>query len=55
MAALTKFEVSYAYPFTSLGFVLVLMFGTLMLGEVMTLAKALGIILIIAGILVGGR
>ena len=55
MAALTKFEVSYAYPFTSLGFVLVLIFGTLMLGEVMTFAKVLGVILIIAGIIVSSR
>lgn len=55
MAALTKFDVTYAYPFTSLGFVFVLVLGTLIFGEAMTPAKILGVILIIAGILVGSR
>jgi multidrug transporter EmrE-like cation transporter len=55
MAALTKFEVSYAYPFTSLGFVLVLILGAFLFGEAVTVTKVAGIILIIAGILVASR
>lgn len=55
MAALTKFEVSYAYPFTSLGFVLVLILGAYFFGEALTLTKIAGIFLIIIGILVGSR
>lgn len=55
MAALTKFEVTYAYPFTSLGFVLVLVLGALMFGEAVTISKILGILLIIAGIMIGSR
>jgi multidrug transporter EmrE-like cation transporter len=55
MAALTKFDVTYAYPFTSLGFVFVLVLGTLIFGEAMTPAKVFGVALIIAGIIVGSR
>jgi multidrug transporter EmrE-like cation transporter len=55
MAALSKFEVTYAYPFTSLGFVLVLMLGAFFFGEALTITKVAGIVLIIAGILVGSR
>jgi multidrug transporter EmrE-like cation transporter len=55
MAALTKFDVTYAYPFTSLGFVLVLIFGATFFGEAITFTKITGILLIIAGIVVGSR
>lgn len=55
MAALTKFDVTYAYPFTSLGFVFVLVLGALIFGEAVTVAKVLGIILIVAGIIVSSR
>lgn len=55
MAALTKFEVTYAYPFTSLGFVFVLVLGALIFGEAVTLPKVLGVVLIISGIIVGSR
>lgn len=49
MAAMTKFELSYAYPFTSLNFVAVLLLSVWLLGESMTLSKALGIGLIVLG------
>lgn len=49
MAAMTKFELSYAYPFTSLNFVAVLVLSVWLLGESMTLSKALGIGLIVLG------
>jgi hypothetical protein len=37
MAAITKFELSYAYPFMSLNFVVVLLFSGCLLSESMTL------------------
>lgn len=50
MAAMTRLELSYAYPFMSLSFVFVTILSVLFLGEVLTLPKVVGIILIIAGI-----
>ena len=55
MAALTKFDLSYAYPFMSLSFVLVLALSTLFFHEPVTAAKVLGVIFIMAGIIIGGR
>ncbi|MDB5263204.1 MAG: hypothetical protein JWQ14_2485 [Adhaeribacter sp.] len=52
MAAMTKFEISFAYPFMSLSFVLVLLLSTLLLGEMVTPGKIIGLIIIIAGIIV---
>lgn len=52
MAAMTKFEISFAYPFMSLSFILVLFLSTYFLGEVMTLGKTIGLLLIVAGIIV---
>lgn len=49
MAALTRFELSYAYPFTSLSFVVVLVVGILLLGETWSVNKAIGVALIVAG------
>ncbi len=55
MAAMTKFDLSYAYPFMSLSFVLVLIFSALFFHEPVTMAKILGVMLIMAGIAVGVR
>lgn len=55
MAAMTKFDLSYAYPFMSLSFVLVLILSTLFFHEPITAAKALGVIFIMAGIIMGAR
>ncbi|MCA3238980.1 MAG: EamA family transporter [Curvibacter sp.] len=55
VAAMTKFDVSYAYPFMSLAFVLVTAFSTLVLHEPFTIAKAIGLTLIVAGIVVTSR
>ena len=52
MAAMTKFEVSFAYPFMSLAFVAVLFLSALFFHEPITLGKVLGLILIIGGIIV---
>ena len=53
--ALTRFELSFAYPFMALSFVLVLGFGTAFLSESLTAAKVVGVLLIVAGLIVGSR
>jgi multidrug transporter EmrE-like cation transporter len=55
MAAMTKFELSYAYPFMSLAFVLVLLSSALLFHETVTMSKVFGILLIMAGIIIAGR
>lgn len=55
MAAMTKFELSHAYPFMSLNFVVVLLLSGWLLSEAMTLQKALGVVLIVLGIVVAAR
>ena len=52
MAALTRFELSYAYPFMSLSFVFVLVLSVVFLGETLTLNKAIGVALIGIGTVV---
>jgi uncharacterized membrane protein len=54
MAAMTRFELSYAYPFTSLNFVIVLVLSTWLLGETFTLTKTIGVALIVIGTLIVG-
>ena len=49
MAALSRFELSFAYPFMSLSFVLVTLLSVWLLGESFTVHKALGVSLIVAG------
>jgi multidrug transporter EmrE-like cation transporter len=53
--AMTKFDLSHAYPFTSLAFLLVMIFSGVFLHEPITLLKILGTILIMAGIIVGSN
>lgn len=52
MAAMTRFQLSYAYPFTSLSFVFVLLISTSVLGETFTWGKAIGVVLIFVGVIV---
>ncbi|MCW8409252.1 EamA family transporter [Legionella sp. PATHC035] len=52
MAAMTKFEISYAYPFLSLSFVFVLLFSSLILGESLNIYKIVGTILVTLGVMV---
>ena len=52
MAAMTQLPLSYAYPFMSLSFVLVLVLSSLMLGEPLNTYKVLGVALIMVGVLV---
>lgn len=55
MATLTKFEMSFAYPFMSCSFVTVLIFGVVLFGESLNVAKVASMVLIIAGIIIGSR
>lgn len=55
MAAMTRFELGYAYPFMSLAFVIVMVFGVLFLGEPVSLSRVVGTLMIIAGLLVIAR
>ena len=52
MAAMTKFQVSFAYPFMSIAFIAVLFLSALFFHEPITLGKVLGLILITSGIIV---
>ena len=55
MAAMAKFQLSHAYPFTSLGFVLVVVMSAVLFGEAITVSKAVGVALITAGVIVGSQ
>jgi len=52
MAAMTKFDVSFAYPFMSAAFALVLFFSVLFFDEPLTFHKLAGLLLIASGIVV---
>jgi multidrug transporter EmrE-like cation transporter len=55
IAALAVIELSVAYPFTSASFVLILLISHLLFGEPITTAKVSGMVLIIAGLVVGSQ
>ena len=55
MAAMTRLDLSQAYPFMSLAFVLVLILSGLFFNEPITTPKIAGIILIVLGIVVGSQ
>ncbi len=50
MLALEKLELSHAYPFVSVSFVLVLVLSAALFGEPLSLAKVGGVALIVAGV-----
>ncbi|WP_408006212.1 EamA family transporter [Pseudalkalibacillus sp. A8] len=52
MAAMTKFNISYAYPFMSLSFVLVFLLSVILFQEPVTVHKVVGLALIVIGIVV---
>ncbi|WP_164667921.1 EamA family transporter [Virgibacillus doumboii] len=52
MAAMTKFNISYAYPFMSLSFVLVFLLSVFLFHDPVTVQKMVGLALIVAGIVV---
>ncbi len=55
MMAMTKFEISYAYPWMALNYVFVLIFSNMFLGEALSGAKILGSIFVMIGIIIISR
>ena len=55
MAAMTRFQLSYAYPFMSLNFVLVIMLSVWFFQEPLTLPKVVGLAFIVVGIAIGSQ
>ncbi|MBI5659363.1 MAG: EamA family transporter [Nitrosomonadales bacterium] len=55
MAAMTRLQLSHAYPFMSLAFVLVLIASGIFFNEPVTPLKIAGILLIVLGIIVGSQ
>ena len=52
MGAMTKFEITQAYPFMSLAPALVFIIGILFLGEAFTIGKVIGLVLIVLGTII---
>ena len=50
LGVLAKIDVGQAYPFVGLGFVLTMAFGILFLGEAFSVARAVGTLLVIGGV-----
>lgn len=55
MLAMTKFELSYAYPFIALNYILVVVAAAVLFGEEMTIPRLLGTLLVVVGITVIAR
>lgn len=54
-AAMTKYELSYAYPFMSLAFLLVMIFSAVFFDEPVTFPKIAGLVLVIGGLIIASR
>ena len=55
MATMSKLEIGYAYPFTSLGFVAVVLLSGFLFGESLNAWRICGVILIVAGVTVASQ
>ena len=55
MAAMTKFDLSHAYPFMSLNFVVVILLSAWLLSEPLTVQRVTGVALIVIGTVVAAR
>ncbi len=55
MGAMTKFDLSFAYPFMSASFVLVFLFSILLFNEPFSFYKVLGLFFIVLGIVITSR
>lgn len=55
MAAMTKFDISYAYPFMSSAFVLVFLLSVVFFNEPITWQKIIGLFFIVSGIIITSR
>ncbi|NOU40013.1 MAG: EamA family transporter [Methylotenera sp.] len=52
MLAMTKFEVSYAFPYVSLNYVLILFASFFIFNEQLSIAKLIGTLIVVLGIIV---
>jgi multidrug transporter EmrE-like cation transporter len=55
MAAITKLQLSHAYPFMSLAFILVMLFSGWLFNEPITTPKVIGVALVILGLAIGSQ
>jgi len=55
MIAMTKFDISYAYPFTTLGFVFVFVFSVVLFNEPVNWQKVIGLSFIIVGLIISSK
>jgi multidrug transporter EmrE-like cation transporter len=55
LSALAKVEVSQAYPFVGIGFILTAILGSVLFGEHLGLLRTLGIFVVIGGIILIAR
>lgn len=55
MLAMSRFEISYAYPWISFNFVLVLVFGVLLFGETLSPWKIIGTLFVVIGLAIMSR
>ena len=55
LGVLSRVDVSQAYPFVGLGFLLTMAFGVLLLGEPFSIGRAAGTLLVLAGVLLVAR
>ena len=55
LGVLSRIDVSQAYPFVGLGFLLTMAFGVLLLGEAFSIQRSVGTLLVLAGVLLVAR
>ncbi len=55
MAAMTRLELNYAYPFMSLAFIIVMLFSVFFLNESLTLQGVVGTFMVVAGLIIIAR
>jgi drug/metabolite transporter (DMT)-like permease len=55
MAALSKFDLSFAYPFMSMAFVVVIIASYFLLQESVSMYKVVGMIFIVVGLIIASR
>lgn len=55
MVTMSKLEVGYAYPFTSIGFVAVVLLSHCFFGETLSVWRVAGVLLIVIGVTVASQ
>ena len=55
MAAMTRLQLSHAYPFMSLAFILVMLFSAFLFNEPLTVPKVAGAALVVVGLAIGSQ